>query len=154
MKTTTRILIVDDEEVVRLSFMRVLASTNCQVKAVWTWSQVSQAMQEQAFDIVLLDLRMPGMDGLRMLRELKARWPDSEVIIITGYATLDSVKEAVRLGAYDYLTKPVGPAQVVAAAQAAMLHKLWALRDERAHVPCTDQGSPEVPAGFPTNPIH
>jgi len=158
MKTTARILIVDDEEVVRLSYMRILAGANCQVKAVWTWAQVMQAMQEEAADLVLLDLRMPGMDGLEVLRELKQRWPDSEVIIITGYPTLASAKEAVTLGAYDYLTKPVGPAQVIAAANAAMLHKLWALRDDNdgAPAPASDQekGSPEVPAGFPTNPIH
>jgi DNA-binding NtrC family response regulator len=132
MKPATRILIVDDEEVVRLSYMRILAGADCQVKAVWTWGQVAQAMDEQPFDLVLLDLRMPGMDGLDVLRELKARWPDSEVIIITGYPTLASAKEAVSLGAYDYLTKPVGPAQVMAAANAAMLHKLWALHDDSA----------------------
>jgi DNA-binding NtrC family response regulator len=156
MKTTARILIVDDEEVVRVSYMRILASANCVVKAVWTWDQVSQAMKEEPFDLVLLDLRMPGMDGLDVLRELKQRWPESEVIIITGYPTLASAKEAVSLGAYDYLTKPVGPAQVIAASSAAMLHKSWALRDDSARGARTDQEteSPEVPAGFPTSPIH
>jgi DNA-binding NtrC family response regulator len=155
MNTTPRILIVDDEEVVRLSYMRILAGADCQVKAVWTWDQVSQAMEEQPFDLVLLDLRMPGMDGLDVLRALKARWPDSEVIIITGYPTFASVKEAVTLGAYDYLTKPVGPAQVIAAANAAMLHKLWALHDDSACMAPTNQenSGPEA-AGFPTNPIH
>ncbi len=155
MKTRARILIVDDEEVVRLSYMRILAAADCQVQAVWTWSQVLQAMQEEPVDLVLLDLRMPGMDGLSVLRELKARWPESEVIIITGYPTLASAKEAVSLGAYDYLTKPVGPQQVIAAANAAMLHKLWALRDDSARTPATNQekGSPEA-AGLPTSPIH
>lgn len=155
MNTRTRILIVDDEEVVRLSYMRILASADCQVKAVWSWAQVHQSMQEQPFDVVLLDLRMPGMDGLSVLRELKARWPESEVIIITGYPTLASAKEAVTLGAYDYLTKPVGPQQVIDAANAAMLHKLWALRDDSARGARNDQeiGSPEA-AGLPTSPIH
>jgi DNA-binding NtrC family response regulator len=152
MKTRARILIVDDEEVVRLSYMRTLASADCQVKAVWTWAQVSQAMQEEPCDVVLLDLRMPGMDGLDVLRELKKRWPESEVVIITGYPTLASAKEAVSLGAYDYLTKPVGPAQVIAAANAAMLHKHWALRDDSARAATPNQEVPEVPAGFPTNP--
>jgi DNA-binding NtrC family response regulator len=155
MKPRARILIVDDEEVVRLSYMRILAGADCQVKAVWTWDQVSQAMREEAFDLVLLDLRMPGMDGLSVLRELKSRWPDSEVIIITGYPTLASAKEAVSLGAYDYLAKPVGPAQVIAAASAAMLHKLWALREDSVRTADTDQEmrSPEA-AGFPSNPNH
>lgn len=155
MKPAARILIVDDEEVVRLSYMRILASADCQVEAVWTWAQVKQAMDEAPFDLVLLDLRMPGMDGLEVLRNLKARWPDSEVIIITGYPTLASAKEAVTLGAYDYLTKPVGPAQVIAAANAAMLHKFWALHDDSARTAPSDQekSGPEA-AGFPSNPIH
>ena len=155
MKPAARILIVDDEEVVRLSYMRILASADCQVEAVWTWTQVKQAMDEEPFDLVLLDLRMPGMDGLEVLRALKARWPDSEVIVITGYPTLASAKEAVTLGAYDYLTKPVGPAQVIAAANAAMLHKLWALHDDSACAAPSDQekSGPEA-AGFPSNPIH
>jgi CheY-like chemotaxis protein len=155
MKPSARILIVDDEEVVRLSYMRTLAGAECQVKAVWTWAQVRQAMDEEPFDVVLLDLRMPGMDGLDVLRALKQKWPDSEVVIITGYPTLSSAKEAVTLGAYDYLTKPVGPEQVIEAANAAMLHKLWALHDDNARTARTDQetSAPEA-AGFPSSPIH
>ena len=155
MNTTTRILIVDDEEVVRLSYMRILASAHCKVKAVWTWAQVSEAMQNEKFDIVLLDLRMPGMDGMSVLRNLKQCWPESEVIVITGYPSLETAKEAVTLGAHDYLTKPVGPDQVIEAANAAMLHKRWALRNDadRSCQSSQEPSSPAVPAGFPTNPI-
>jgi DNA-binding NtrC family response regulator len=154
MNTTTRILIVDDEEVVRLSYMRILAGAHCKVKAVWTWAQVNEAMQDEKFDIVLLDLRMPGMDGMSVLRNLKQRWPESEVIVITGYPSLETAKEAVTLGAHDYLAKPVGPEQVIEAANAAMLHKRWALRNDADRSCPTNQGSssPEVTAGFPTNP--
>jgi DNA-binding NtrC family response regulator len=130
MNTKAKILIVDDEEVVRLSYTRILAGTNCNVKAVSTWTQVSQLMQQDPFDVVLLDLRMPEMDGITVLRALKQRWPESEVIIITGYPTLESAKEAVALGAYDYLTKPVGPEQVIDASNAAMQHKRWALHND------------------------
>ena len=133
MKTPANILIVDDEEVIRLSYMRILSAANCKVRAVWTWAQLAQAMQDEGFDVVLLDLRMPDMDGMSVLRALKQRWPESEVIVITGYPTLESAKQAVALGAWDYLAKPVGPAEVVAAANAAVLHKQWALRsDNRA----------------------
>ena len=130
MNTKAKILIVDDEEVVRLSYMRILSGTNCNVKAVSTWTQVTQAMQQDPFDVVLLNLRMPEMDGITVLRALKQRWPESEVIIITGYPTLESAKEAVALGAYDYLTKPVGPEQVIDASNAAMQHKRWALHND------------------------
>jgi DNA-binding NtrC family response regulator len=147
MNTPAKILIVDDEEVVRLSYMRILAATNCHVKAAWTWVQVAQAMQHETFDVVLLDLRMPEMDGMKVLKALKSRWPESEVIIITGYPTLESAKEAVTLGAYDYLTKPVGPDQVIEAANAAMLHKRWALRSD-----ADLQGAPSQQAVSPAVP--
>lgn len=155
MTTPAKILIVDDEEVVRLSYMRILAATNCHVKAAWTWAQVAQAMQHEAFDVVLLDLRMPDMDGMQVLKALKSKWPESEVIIITGYPTLESAKEAVALGAYDYLAKPVGPEQVIDAANAAMLHKRWALHNEADSQCETSQepNSPAVPGRASDKPI-
>jgi len=154
MNTKAKILIVDDEEVVRLSFMRILGGTNCNVKAVSTWSQISQLMQQDPYDVVLLDLRMPEMDGITVLKALKQRWPESEVIIITGYPTLESAKEAVALGAYDYLTKPVGPEQVIDASNAAMQHKRWALHNDNGagQQGGSVQGSIEVTAGLPGNP--
>ncbi|HWI82679.1 response regulator [Ramlibacter sp.] len=132
MTPQARILIVDDEEVVRLSFMRILADTRYKVKAAASWTQVTQAMQEEPADVVLLDLRMPEMDGITVLKALKQQWPDSEVIVITGYPTLETAKQAVTLGAYDYLTKPVNPEQVIHASNAAWLHKRWALHNDRA----------------------
>jgi len=129
MNHKAKILIVDDEEVVRLSFTRALATTHCQVKAVASWTQVAEALQNDPYDVVLLDLRMPDVDGITVLRAVKQRWPDSEVIVITGYPTLDTAKEAVALGAYDYLAKPVGPDQLVEASNAAMQHKRWALHE-------------------------
>jgi DNA-binding NtrC family response regulator len=130
MNTRPKILIVDDEEVVRRSFTRILGTTDCHVKAVGSWTEVAQAMQDEPFDVVLLDLRMPDVDGMTVLRGLKQRWPDSEVVIITGYPTIETAKEAVALGAYDYLAKPVGPEQVIEASNAAMRHKRWALHAE------------------------
>jgi DNA-binding NtrC family response regulator len=154
MTTPSKILIVDDEEVVRLSYMRILAATQCEVKQAWSWVQVAQAMQQERFDVVLLDLRMPEMDGMKILKALKRSWPESEVIIITGYPTLESAKEALSLGAYDYLAKPVGPDQVIDAANAAMLHKRWALHsDSEPQAEASQQpDSPAVPAGLPTSP--
>jgi len=154
MNTKAKILIVDDEEVVRQSFMRILGGTNCSVKAVSTWSQISQLMQQDPFDVVLLDLRMPDMDGITVLKALKQSWPESEVIVITGYPTLESAKQAVALGAYDYLTKPVGPEQVIDASNAAMQHKRWALHNDNGSrgETVTAQGSSAVAAGSPDTP--
>ena len=130
MNAKTRILVVDDEEVVRRSHMRVLAGSDCEVRAVFDGAEALREMESHPFDVVLLDLRMPGMDGMSVLKTIKQNWPESEVIIITGYPAVDTAKEAVTLGAYDYLAKPVGPDEVISAANGAMLHKRWALRPE------------------------
>jgi DNA-binding NtrC family response regulator len=130
MNQKARILIVDDEEVIRLSFMRVLATANCEAHAVSSWSQIAQDAQQQAFDVVLLDLRMPDQDGISVLKAIKQRWPASEVIVITGYGTLETAKQAMVLGASDFLLKPSSPEQLLAACASALQHKRWALHNE------------------------
>lgn len=127
----SKILVVDDDEVVRLSHLRSLAGANCDVKAVWDGTEALRAMTEHPFDVVLLDLRMPGLDGMAVLRTIKEKWPESEVVIITGYPSIETAKEAVRLGAYDYLAKPVEPDAVINAATGAVMRKKWALHTDR-----------------------
>jgi DNA-binding NtrC family response regulator len=129
MSTKTRILVVDDEEIVRLSYARALRGEQCNVELAWNGKAALQIMGRDAFDVVLLDLRMPEMDGMAVLKAIKENWPDSEVVVITGDPTVESAKAAVSMGAYDYLTKPLGPDDIVNAANSAMLHKRWALRD-------------------------
>jgi DNA-binding NtrC family response regulator len=128
MIAKTKILVVDDEEVVRLSYLRTLSGQHCNVDVVADGKDALQMMSQQPFDVVLLDLRMPGMDGMTVLKTIKQKWPESEVIIITGYPAVESAKAAVTLGAYGYLAKPVGPDDVINAANGAMLHKRWTLR--------------------------
>ena len=127
----TKILIVDDGEVVRLSYCRSLAGAHCKVELVEDGKEALQAMEQCPADVVLLDLRMPGMDGMSVLKMIKQKWPETEVVIITGYPTVETAKEAVRLGAYDYLAKPVGPDEVVNVTSGAMMQKKWALHRER-----------------------
>ncbi|MGB4582977.1 MAG: response regulator [Rhodoferax sp.] len=126
------ILVVDDEEVVRLSYARSLASAHCKVEMVSNGQDALQVMGKRPFDVVLLDLRMPGMNGMTVLSTIKRQWPESEVIIITGYPALETAKEAVSMGAYDYLAKPAGPDDVIQVTHAAMNHKRWTLRSEPA----------------------
>lgn len=132
MSEQTQVLVVDDDEIVRRSYQRSLQAAHYNVEAVFNGEDALQALQHKPFDVVLLDLRMPGMDGMSVLKAIKREWPKSEVVVITGYPTVESAKEAVRLGAYDYLAKPVGPAEVINAANGAITQKKWALRKDLA----------------------
>lgn len=128
MNEKANILIVDDEEVVRLSHLRSLEDADCNAQAAEDGREALDVMEQHSFDVVLLDLRMPDLNGMDVLKTIKQRWPDSEVVVITGYPTLESAKEAVRLGAFNYLAKPIGPSDVLKAANDAVNQKRWSLR--------------------------
>jgi DNA-binding NtrC family response regulator len=130
MTEKAKILVVDDDETVRRSYLRSLSSAFRKVEAAGDGEGALRAMEKDRFDVVLLDLRMPGTDGITVLKTMKQRWPESEVVVITGYPTIETAKEAVRLGAYDYLAKPVGPADVINATDGAMTQKRWTLHQD------------------------
>jgi len=141
MDEKAKILIVDDDEVVCLSHMRSLAAVHCSVEVVMNGKEALRAMEQHPFDVILLDLRMPGMDGMSVLRMIKEKWPESEVVIITGYPSVETATEAVRSGAYNYLAKPVGPDDVINVTNGAVTQKKWALHREQG-----DEGKGVVPA--------
>jgi DNA-binding NtrC family response regulator len=134
MTDKIRVLVVDDEEVVRLGYRRVLSADGFRVMAAGDGREALDLMAGDHFDVVLLDLRMPGMDGLDVLQAIKERWPESEVVVVTGYPSIDTAKKAVKLGAYDYLAKPVVPEAVIRATTGAWMQKRWALQRESAAV--------------------
>lgn len=124
MDETRKVLVVDDEEVVRLSHMRTLAGQNCEVEAASGGEDALEKMRSAPADVVLVDLRMPGLDGLATLKAIKEKWPETEVVIITGYPSVYTAREAVKLGAFDYLVKPVDPDKVLAVANEAMAQRV------------------------------
>ena len=130
MGQKANILIVDDEEVVRLSHLRCLLGTDCNTQVAQNGNEAIRVMEQHPFDVILLDLRMPDLNGLDLLKVIKERWPTSEVIIITGYPSIESAKEAVRLGAYNYLAKPLEPNEIIKAANDAINQKRWAIRSD------------------------
>jgi len=101
-----QVLVVDDEAVVRNGISRALKRRSINAHSAADGRTALNLMQDRAFDLVLLDMRMPDMDGIALLREIRARYPATEVIMITGYPTINSAVECVRLGALDYLVKP------------------------------------------------
>ena len=111
-----RILIVDDEEAIRFFAMESLAAAGWDVYEADSGEVALQVLAKTSCGIVFLDLRMEGMDGLETMREIKNRWPDTNIIIMTAYATLDSAIQAVRQGAFDYLRKPCSGRDILACA--------------------------------------
>ena len=101
------------------------------MEVAWNGVEALLALEQHRFDLVLLDLRMPGMDGMSVLRTIKQKWPETQVVVITGYPNIETAKEAVRQGAYGYLAKPVGPDEVINAANDAVMQKKWTLQRER-----------------------
>jgi two-component system, OmpR family, response regulator CpxR len=101
-----RLLLVDDEE----QFLEVLAermeARNFDVRTAFSGDEAIAKLQEQESDVVILDVLMPGKDGLETLREIKQLRPIVEVIMLTGHATVETAIEGMKLGAYDYLMKP------------------------------------------------
>lgn len=106
MSLNAHILIADDEETFRELLVNRLVRKGSQVIGVSTGEEALKAIQSRYFDVGVFDIRMPGMDGIELLRRARELQPSLEVIVITGHGTIDSAIEAMRLGAYDYLTKP------------------------------------------------
>jgi two-component system response regulator AtoC len=108
-----RILIVDDDDALRESLELVLAAEGYGVRSVASGAAALAALGEAPVDLVLCDLRMPGMDGMELLPQLVRRLPGVAVILMSAYGGADLAVEALRRGAYDYLAKPFQPSEVV-----------------------------------------
>ena len=102
----SKILLVDDEVVFTQNMAKLLINRGYVVKAVNSGDAAIQALEEKDFDVVVLDLKMPGMDGITTLKEIKKLGLFTEMLILTGHGSIDNALEAIKLGAYDYLTKP------------------------------------------------
>jgi DNA-binding NtrC family response regulator len=107
--SSLRILVVDDEAIVRDSLLGWLRQDGHQVKAAESAKTALHLTAEEAFDIVLLDIKMPGMDGLELQARLSAALPDLTVVVMTAYASVETAVQAMKAGAYDYIVKPFDP---------------------------------------------
>ena len=103
------ILIVDDEENLRKTLSRILSKAGYSVTTASSGEEGLNLLQAGAYDIAFIDLLMPGIGGVRLLKEIRGIYPDMPVLILTAHATLETAMEAVREGARDYLLKPADP---------------------------------------------
>lgn len=102
----TQILILDDEPIVWKRLKPALEKAGYEVEAFTQSSSAMRRVQEKEFDIVVTDLKMEGVDGMEFLTDVKARSPKTEVIVITGFATMETAKESFQKGVFDFVAKP------------------------------------------------
>ncbi len=126
-----RLLIVDDERIALRNLEHVLAKEGYDIVATQSGRHALELVDTQPFDLVLTDLKMDKVDGMQLLQHCKARYPDLEVIMITGYATLESAVEAMKIGAFHYISKPFRLEEVRQTVSEA-LEKVRLKRENRA----------------------
>jgi DNA-binding response OmpR family regulator len=110
--TAKPILIVDDEKNIRLALSMSLQTLNIPLETAASGEEALEKLTQGGYGLMLLDLRMPGLDGMAVLRQVSQQRPELKVIIITAYGSIDLAVEAMKLGAVDFLQKPFDPGQV------------------------------------------
>ncbi len=127
MKSPT-VLIIDDEPLMRLSMEDALRAVGCDVRAAATGSEGLAMLDQAASDIVVTDLRLPGIDGLTLLQAAKQRSSRTEVVVITAHGSVETAVGAMKAGAYDYITKPFSMDELLLIVE--RIGKVLALRQE------------------------
>jgi len=117
MDSLGRVLIIDDEAVLRQTLMRILQKAGCETITAAEGQTALRLISENLFDLIFLDIHIPDIDGLQILKEVRQRNPKLPVVILTGYGSMQSAVEALRLGATDYLMKPFDPEVLVSRAR-------------------------------------
>lgn len=117
------ILIIDDEEIIRTSCERILRPEGYRIKTGKSGAEGLRELDSSSFDLVLTDLKLPDIDGIEVLVRIKEKWPGTEVIIMTGYGTVQTAVRAMKAGVFDYIEKPFSPADLLALVKRAMERK-------------------------------
>ncbi|MGE5599723.1 MAG: response regulator [Bacteroidota bacterium] len=120
----SRILVVDDENSIRALLTQCLDEAGYIVVSAVDGEHALKKAEEEAFDLVLLDMKLPGLDGLQVLRKLRSIKPGQLVVIITAHGTIETAVEAMKQGATDYLQKPFTPDEIRAIVQHTLTRKL------------------------------
>ncbi len=143
-----RILVADDEEGIREFIADALSLDHHAVEQAADGRAAARALDQRAFDVVITDLKMPGMDGMALLRKLRAEQPEVEVVVLTAHGTVDTAVEAMKLGAFEYLQKPIsGPDELRLLVGRAVERR--GLRDLKVMAERADTGGPQLGYGDP-----
>jgi DNA-binding NtrC family response regulator len=120
MSSKAKVLVIDDEQIVLKSCTRILSAEGYDVQIVQTGAEGLRKLADEKFDVVLTDLKMPDMSGMEVLEKVLESYPDMIVVMITGYSTVQTAVEAMKMGAYDYVPKPFTPEELVEAVGKAL----------------------------------
>ena len=131
MGTNGRILVADDEEIMRDVLSTLLSSESYKVDLAENGSQALEMMRDKEYGVVLLDLMMPGLDGLQVLEELKKTDNKPVALILTAFASIDKAVKATKLGAFDFITKPFKNDELLLAVKNAMEHRYLVEENQR-----------------------
>jgi DNA-binding NtrC family response regulator len=128
--TGARILIVDDEKAIRDGLRKVLEAEGHQTYLSHNGYSAVEKLQAEEFELVITDLKMPGMDGMEVLNAISILQPNVPVIFITGYSTVENAVEVMKIGAFDYLPKPFTPKQLLEKVDKALEHRALLLEEQ------------------------
>ena len=129
-KAPQRILIVDDEDIVVRSTVRILEGAGHLLTTARDATEALRELAQAPFDLAILDIMMPGIDGIELLRRIKEAYPDTEVIMFTGLAQVATAVDCMKLGAIDYVSKPFDPDQLRVAVSRALEHRALRRQNE------------------------
>ena len=136
-----RILVADDEQGLRAFVAEALEDDGHVVAQAADGAAAAQLLAKESFELLLTDLKMPRLDGMQLLRQVRGEQPELEVIVLTAFGTVDTAVEAMKLGAFDYLQKPIGsPGELRLLARRALEHRALLAAKDRAN-----RDSPELP---------
>ena len=126
----THILVVDDDRIILDSLAEFLQVEGYEISRATSFAEAMQALNRQPIDLMLCDINMPGGNGFELLHVLRKNQPETVAIMITGYGTIESAVEAIKMGAYDYLTKPIHDDELKLCVERAMAQRAI-LRENR-----------------------
>jgi DNA-binding NtrC family response regulator len=129
MRNGIHMLIIDDEEAVRDSMSQVLVKEGYAAKAAETGREGMALFSQETFEVVFLDLRLPDIDGLSLLRQMREASQETPVVIITAYGSIESAVEAIKLGAFEYLAKPFTPEELRVVTKKALDNRMMILEN-------------------------
>lgn len=131
MTNSAQILVVDDEVNIRNALVTLLERKGYRGRGVGTAEEALELLETTNMDLVITDLRMPGIGGMEFLRRLHSKWPGTETLVMTAYGSIDTAVEAMRFGAYDYLPKPINRERFPIVVEKALERRLLSIENQR-----------------------